>query len=185
MAETYTAGVATISLEQRRVVELLDRTLDGAATGFLREADAALDDVQRAAVARWPVASGHSQRAFERTASVLPDRLEVALLNTARDKRGRPYPRFLRFSMFSTATVQADLQAREDFAARGKTPEARASLRDHYDNTQRLTTSEGEDDPQLQGRPAWSRLVRAPGRRRAQTLIEAVREDLARLAGGG
>lgn len=184
MAETFTSGDARIDLDQREVVRLLDRTTKGAATGFIREADDALGEVEGDAIARWPVATGRSKGAFERTVDVQADRIDVVLANTAHNERGKPYPRFLRFSVFSTATVQADLRDREEFASRGKTPEAQAELRTYYDRTKRLTTSEGEDDPKLQGRPTWSRLVRTPARRAGKRLVDAVRDDLARLAGG-
>jgi|DEB0MinimDraft_10_1074344.scaffolds.fasta_scaffold01141_5 hypothetical protein len=183
MAETFKSGGFGITVQQDRVRRLLDQTTEGAASGFIREADAALADVQKGAVARWPVHTGRSIKAFERKTSIHADQIAVSLSNTATDK-GFPYPRFLKFSVFTEATVNRDLAERERLVARADTPEAKKAVGDWYDKTRRLTTSKGSPDEASAGKRAWTRLVRTPGRKRGQTLIEAVRADLLRLAGG-
>lgn len=181
MAEIVRSGSASITVEQDRVRRLLDRATEGAASGFIQAAQQALADVQREAVPRWPVATGKSAAAFVRRVTVRGDRLEVSLVNTATNK-GYPYPRFLRFSVFTETTVKRNLSERDDFVNRGTTPEARQALGELWDNTRRLTSSEGAPDERSAGKRAWNRLIRTPGRRRARTLIEAQREQLARLA---
>lgn len=183
MPETYKAGDTAITVDQDNVRRLLDRTTDGAASNFIREADAALGEVERGAMARWPVASGKSLRSFERRTDIGEKQIAVSLLNTATNN-GFPYPRFLKFSVYTEATVERNLAERDDFVSRGTSQEAREALGDLWDKTRRLTSSKGASDERSAGKRAWNRLVRTPGRNRGKTLVDAVRHDLARLAKG-
>jgi hypothetical protein len=183
MAEIVRSGSASITVNQDNLRRLLDRTTDGAASNFIREADTALAEVQRNAMARWPVASGKSLRSFERRTDIGEKKIAVALLNTATNN-GFPYPRFIKFSVYTEATVKRNLAERDEFVSRGTSQEARKALGDLWDKTRRLTSSKGSPDERSAGKRAWNRLVRTPGRSRGQAMIDAVRDDLARLARG-
>lgn len=180
MPETYKSGAASITVDQDRLIRLLDRTSSGAASQFVEQTDQVLDEIEAAALASWPVRTGLSKRSFRRELRLSEIRIQNVLLNDARNRWGS-YAYKIRWSVRTKESLDAEAAR---VAARGDSPAAREAIRKFW--RRRLTKRHGQGAPtaRLAGRRPWLELVRKPGKKAGKTLADTLRRDLVALAQG-
>ena len=184
MSETYRSGAASVTVDQDRLVDLLDRTSEGAASRFITASGGVLDRIREDAQAEWPVRTGRSLEAFRVETRINEDAIRVVLLNDARSGRWGAYAYKIKWSIRTKSSLDAEA---DRAAARGTTSGARSSIRKYW--RRRLTRAHGEGAPSARraGQRPWIVLVRRPSKAKKTTgpLIDRLRADLALLARGG
>ncbi len=208
MAETYRSGRAAVTVEQRQLLTQIDRITEGAGTSFLDAARASLTTTTEEAAPQWMERTGATKRSFVIRDDISPDRVSVTALNTATNE-GFAYPYRVRFSYRTAQSLEAEVSRHRNDQAlhESEITAGKHGIRDlgkfygwfrktrgrPYDAEDRarrwraqLRESHGEGSPstQVAGKQAWSLLVRRPAKRRERALIDTVRADLAKLAGG-
>ena len=171
-------GDASISIDDTALSRLLDRATKGAASAFFEAAEASLKQTLDEALPLWPVRTGESKRSFAIERRVARNRLEVALVNRARNKWGA-YAYKIRFSVRLASSLK---QEAEDWAKRGDSPEAAAAIYRH--RMKQLTRAHGKGVPseRLAGKRVWNWLILRPGRKRGKKLAVEIQQTLDKLA---
>lgn len=173
------SGGSKIVIDQARLLDLLDRTSNGAASSFVRTVTGELEARKDEAIKVWPVRSGESKRSFVIETAITKTELKVSIANTASHKEWGFYAFKIRNSVRTRASLQAE--ARE-YAARGGDSAARGNIYEWRLRQLRRTHGMGARTPEEAGKRSWSVYVQKPVEKRRLSVVKELRAELEALA---
>lgn len=178
MAERITSGPVSATLDQARVIRMLDRLSDGAASRFTTHAEGLLSRVEASAEAQVPVRYGTLRDGFRRQTTITDKMITVELINDA------PHARFAKFSRRLQGQLDPVVEnAVERFTAAAKTDEGKAKI-EGWVRLRNKHRSKGAPSAELAGQHVWTVLVQRPVNAALPAMVDKLTADLLRLAGG-
>jgi hypothetical protein len=171
------SGKAVVRVDDAGLLAVIDRVSKGAGTSFFDTCRPVLEQIRGDAMAKWPVRTGRSKKAFVIRETVRPDSLESALINTATNAWGN-YAYKIRYSIWTAADLKAKV---EEAAARAKSGAAATRIRDRMTLGLRRLHGEGAPDEASTGKAPWILWVRGPQKKATKKIVPKLQADLLRL----
>lgn len=175
------AGSVGLTIDQRSVVDAVDRVSDGAGSRFRVIATAALERLADEARAQWPVRTGRSRDAFRVVDRLTAESIAVSLVNEATAPRWGFYAYKIRWSVRTRQSIDAEIRT---YSERATSAEGASAAEAWARRKIERRHGKGAPSAAVAGKRPWQVLVLTPARAREADLVAEARADLARLAGG-
>lgn len=174
MAKTFTSGSCSVSIDHGRLVMMLDKVSQGAASRFISLTTTMLEGVRDDALPTWPVRSGRSKSGLKIGTTVKADAIEVMIY----DEQAYTYK--IKWSYLTKVDIDQDVAKA---ASRGLTPESQAKIEKVYRRKMEKKHGPGAPTEELSGKHVWTTSIRAPVKAKTQALVDTLQDDVLRLAG--
>ena len=164
----------SIVFDDHALLGLLDRTLNGVPSHFVRTTREHLSPLVATGKAAWPVRTGESSAALRVEDSVRTDGISVKVLNDC------PHAYKVKYSRLTKTDIAEEI---ERMVKPATTAAGQAKLRDYWTRYMKRRHGDGAPTEELASASIWQVHLRRPIKAAEKELIQKVQYDLRILAG--